>query len=366
MGLANAQRALNYIRIIAEFISQPEWRDVVPMFGIINEPLLEAIGPDSLRSFYVAAHGLIRSITGYGAGYGPWIGIHDGFYGADSWRDFMRGGDRIFMDMHPYFAFNGGQTRVDPIANGTGSGAGGVWPGIACQRWNALFSNSRSEFGVTVAGEWSNGFNDCGLFLNGVGLPATYAGNCNLWQDSTNWDEATKAGLRKFATASMDALDSWFFWTWKIGNSTRGIVEAPLWSYQLGLEGGWIPRDPRTAYGTCSKLGSPLTPVKGPYPSWMTGGDGAGPPRDARSYPWPPSMIAGGGAPTIVPHYAATGIIATLPPPTYTASDGHTISSGNGWFNTQDTAPAPTPIQGCVYPDAWNPKPTAVSSQCLA
>jgi len=41
MGMANAQRALNYIRIIAEFIMQPEWRDVVPIFGVINEPVLE-------------------------------------------------------------------------------------------------------------------------------------------------------------------------------------------------------------------------------------------------------------------------------------------------------------------------------------
>lgn len=38
MGIANAQRTLDYIRILAEFISQPQYRDVVPMFGIINEP----------------------------------------------------------------------------------------------------------------------------------------------------------------------------------------------------------------------------------------------------------------------------------------------------------------------------------------
>lgn len=37
MGIANAQRALDYIRIITEFISQPEYKDVIPMFGIINE-----------------------------------------------------------------------------------------------------------------------------------------------------------------------------------------------------------------------------------------------------------------------------------------------------------------------------------------
>lgn len=48
MGYANAQRSLDYIRIIAEFISQPQYKDVVPMFGIINEPQGNTIGQDAL------------------------------------------------------------------------------------------------------------------------------------------------------------------------------------------------------------------------------------------------------------------------------------------------------------------------------
>jgi len=49
MGMANAQRTLNYIRIITEFISQAEWKDVVPMFGIVNEALITTIGTAELR-----------------------------------------------------------------------------------------------------------------------------------------------------------------------------------------------------------------------------------------------------------------------------------------------------------------------------
>ena len=48
MGLANAQRSLDYIRIIAEFISQPEYSDVVVMFGITNEPQGTTVGKDAL------------------------------------------------------------------------------------------------------------------------------------------------------------------------------------------------------------------------------------------------------------------------------------------------------------------------------
>ena len=49
MGIANAQRTLNYIRIITEFISQAEWKDVVIMFGIVNEPVVNTIGMTELR-----------------------------------------------------------------------------------------------------------------------------------------------------------------------------------------------------------------------------------------------------------------------------------------------------------------------------
>jgi hypothetical protein len=50
MGLANAQRTLYHIKTLAEFVSQPEWRTVVPMLSILNEPLAPLIGMDRLRS----------------------------------------------------------------------------------------------------------------------------------------------------------------------------------------------------------------------------------------------------------------------------------------------------------------------------
>ena len=50
MGLANAERSLDYIRIITVFISQPEWRDVIPMFGMVNEPYLHEIGEEQVQS----------------------------------------------------------------------------------------------------------------------------------------------------------------------------------------------------------------------------------------------------------------------------------------------------------------------------
>ena len=52
MGLANAQRTLNYIRIFMEFFTQPEYTNVIPMFGIINEAVVGTIGRNTLTSLY--------------------------------------------------------------------------------------------------------------------------------------------------------------------------------------------------------------------------------------------------------------------------------------------------------------------------
>lgn len=101
--------------------------------------------------------------------------------------------------------------------------------------------NSQTAFGVTVAGEWSNGkrilkyhimillqflqfptvpysgYNDCGLFLKGPQTTSTsYGGNCSIWQDSSTWNQTVKDGVQEFSLATMDALQDWFFWTWKV------------------------------------------------------------------------------------------------------------------------------------------------------
>ncbi|KAJ7872514.1 hypothetical protein B0H14DRAFT_3860373 [Mycena olivaceomarginata] len=54
MGFANAQRMLDYIRVIVEFISQPEDKDSIPMFEIVNEAYLPGIGCDVLMSLCVS------------------------------------------------------------------------------------------------------------------------------------------------------------------------------------------------------------------------------------------------------------------------------------------------------------------------
>ncbi|KAI0628059.1 glycoside hydrolase superfamily [Trametes polyzona] len=364
MGIANAERSLDYIRTFAEFISQPEYKDVIPIFGVLNEPLLHTIGRGPVSSFYLRVYEMVRGITGVGEGNGPVIAFHDGFDPLKNWADFLPGADRVAIDDHPYFAFDG-QTNREPLNitadGGDGTMFGGKWPQQACNAWGPSMNNSRQNFGITVAGEFSNAINDCGLFVNGINGGARYGAGCDYWMDASQWSDENKQGLLNYALASMDALGDYFFWTWKIGESaTTNTVQAPLWSYKLGLDNGWMPKDPRAAVGTCAKLGVAGQPWGGSFQAWQTGGAGAGtiaPAATADIPAWPPALTnVPAASASLVPQYTSAASPVTLPPQTLTTTAGvtPTASVGNGWFNAQDTAPAVTPISGCAYPNAWD------------
>ncbi|KAL5490260.1 hypothetical protein ACEPAI_5093 [Sanghuangporus weigelae] len=368
MGYANAQRSLDYIRILAEFISQPQYKDVVVMFGITNEPQAPIIGADPLQRFYFEAYNIVRRAGGTGEGNGPMVSYHDGFLGLGNWAGFLPGADRIAMDLHPYLCF-GGQS-ADPVS---------AFVNTPCTAWANNMNDSMSAFGLSAAGEFSNAINDCGLYVNGVNLgtrfEGTYpggfprVGSCDTVLDWQNWDDNTKQQYRELALSSMDALQNWFFWTWKIGNSSvYNTVMAPHWSYQLGLQNGWMPTDPRESVGRCGAnhlFVGPLAPS-------ATGGTGADtiPASVSEALAWPPPTLSNAGAIADLPSYTPTGAVSTLPAPTFTATSAHatsTIDAGNGWFNAQDTDGLMTDIAGCNYLDPWiGPTAAPPSPLCSA
>jgi glucan 1,3-beta-glucosidase len=140
-----------------------------------------------------------------------------------------------------------------------------------------------------------------------------------------------------------------------------GKVESPHWSYQLGLQEGWLPSDPRSGAGTCAKQGI-VSPLGRSLSGYQTGGPGAGTFLEAQvaSYgQWPPSSMSGVTIMSGLPVYVQTGTPITLTAPTPTSyppsySPTGTISVGNGWANPNDTVSAYVPIAGCNYPNPWN------------
>nr|ODN93000.1 glucan 1,3-beta-glucosidase [Cryptococcus depauperatus CBS 7855] len=362
MGLANAQRSLDYIRTLAQFIAQPQYAPVVQMFGFINEPSGTAIGKDPIASFYLEAYTMIRDITGLGAGKGPLISMHDSFIGITNWYGYLPEADRLVIDQHTYMVFQDQpQGTVDDFRK------------LPCQWWAASTNKTSQQFGPNVGGEWSAAWNDCGLWVNNVGSGSRYdgtyngyadkkTGSCDYWNDYTQWNQSTIDALNHFVLGSMDALQNYFFWTWKIGNSTSGVAEPnPFWHYRLGLQHGWIPKDPREAAGTCEADGAAMNPFDGNFANpGATGGAGAGhiPASISSEYPWPPPSFTNVPSASMskLPQYTQTGTRITMPGPSYTKpGSSETIDAGNGWFNADAGAhQAYATIADCSYPPEYS------------
>ncbi|OJT07869.1 hypothetical protein TRAPUB_1271 [Trametes pubescens] len=368
MGIANAERSVDYIRVIAEFISQPEYRDVVPMFGVTNEPFGPTIGTDAIRRYYLQAYNTVRTASGTGEGNGPWVVFHDAFFGLTNWAGFLPNADRTQLDIHQYICF-GGQSADNYGAR--------VSANQACKTWASGQNDSMTAFGMTHVGEWSLAINDCGQWVNGVNLGARYdgtfsggsfpfVGDCSTYTDYTTYDAQWKADMKQFALQSMSALQNWFFWTWKIGNSTvTGQPPSPAWSYQLGLQQGWMPTDPRLSEGVCDNS----DPFVGPLSAWQTGGAGAGqiPQTVQAALAWPPTSLTDVANVATIPQYTQTGALVSLPAPTVTAVSGKatsTLSEGS-WNNPSDTQSMFVPIATCGYLDPWM-GPNASPDPCPA
>lgn len=365
-GLVSAQRTLDIIRVITEFIAQPEISNVVPIFGILNEPNLPVgIGMDSIRRFYVEVYKSVRNVTGTGEDHGPMIAFHDGFMGLNSWTNFMQGGDRIAWDLHPYVCF------VPPF------GTREELVSSACNGFQANTDQGLQQFGVMMAGEWSLANNDCGLFLNGpfqgVRYDGTWSsgqykkqGDCEPYDNWGNYSRQTKQTMKNGAIAQLQAFRNSFFWTWKIGNSLRtGGPVNPNWSYLLGLQEGWMPTDPYTeSKGACAKLqaeDASITKTSLDWKSTFAGYQtGAASSYSAQSstYSWPPVSIYSSGSATMLPAsslpaYTPTGKVMIPPTPTYSVSfTNEPTPSIDPWTVGGRQTPAYTAVAGCSYFDS--------------
>jgi glucan 1,3-beta-glucosidase len=231
------------------------------------------------------------------------------------WADDLPGADRVIVDGHSYFVFNGANTARIDVAAVDGL-PGGTWPAQACRAWGPEYNASRNNFGPSIGGEFSAAPNDCALFINGVGSGSDHP-QCAEYQDWENYTTGMKEGIKNYVLASFDSFGDWFFWTWKIGPSSAGRVEAPLWSYSLGLANGWMPTDPREATGKCLAMGVTRVEWDGTFEPARTGGVPTPtiPASYTAQYPWPPASISDvAGAPSSLPRFTEPVPALTLPP----------------------------------------------------
>lgn len=142
----------------------------------------------------------------------------------------------------------------------------------SCQVLSNLTEFASSNI-YTIIGEWTTAPTDCAKWLNGRGLGARWDGSfkpdgpsdptfgsCDgMTGDMSTFSDDYKAFMRQYYEAQVaigEAIQGWVYWTWKVREayvcgfsdlSFQCVIQvenADDWSYQRGLQGGWIPQDP--------------------------------------------------------------------------------------------------------------------------
>lgn len=256
LGDLNAERTTGLVSDMIQFFSKPEWSHVVPIFGVLNEPAMMSIPEAKVRKWYQDTYDSIHKLLGEQAA--PLLTFHDGFIPLPRWRGFFgKTFEKTVLETHLYMIFDDDlvamprQTQVN----------------FPCQAWKRDLNESNSLTGPTMVGEFSVATNDCGKYLNGMGLGARYDGTleqegptphpvcptctCKGVDDWRKFTDEYKQFLLEFMEKQMDAYEygiGWFYWTYK----TQDHIN-PHWDYLLAWEQGYAPKDVNAREHTCGK-----------------------------------------------------------------------------------------------------------------
>ncbi|EJU03858.1 glycoside hydrolase family 5 protein [Dacryopinax primogenitus] len=235
---SNVQRSQAIIQTLANEFSQGQYGGAVTAIELVNEPA-GYYSEDLLtcaRNYYGSTYTTVRNAGNLV------VVLHDAFQSLDYWNGFLTsntGASNVLMDTHIYQVFNTDQLQES-------------WQGHindACSNGARLASFAEQNL-WTVVGEWSTASTDCAVNLNGRGVGArydgtypgsSYIGNCyGQTGDQSTFSADYKTFLRQFWEAQVTAYEQaqgWIYWCWK-------NEQADDWSYQKGVQNGWIPSNP--------------------------------------------------------------------------------------------------------------------------
>lgn len=253
-GKLNGQRSLDIHDQLSQFFAQDRYKNVVAFYGLGNEPA-QSIPQADLIAWTTKAYELVR-----GNGVEAIQVFSEALRGLDAWSGKLTGyGDKLAIDMHEYTIFDNNLIQLKHAARVS----------FACDTFTAQIAASvNTGFGPTMVGEWSQADTDCTRYLNGVGNGARWNGSfsgtigspkcptldkrcdCSAANaDPSKFDDGYKVFLQTWAEAQMDAFEAgwgWFYWTWR-------TESAPLWSYEAGLDGKFMPSTAYKRDWGCSK-----------------------------------------------------------------------------------------------------------------
>lgn len=254
-GDTNGDRTIDIHKQLSTFFTQPRYKNIVTMYGLVNEPRMVELDTSKVLDWTQRATSAIQGNNFTGI-----IIFGDGFMGLDNWQGKLQNQKNLLLDVHQYVIFNVEQIVLnhhDKI-------------NFACGGWTqqALRSeNKQTGFGPTLCGEWSQADTDCAEYLNNVGVGSRWEGTLNMAStpggsgdgsvltptcptknspqctcdganaDPSQYTDEYKKWLLMFAEAQMHSFEQgwgWFYWTWQ-------TESAKQWSYKDGMAAGIMP-----------------------------------------------------------------------------------------------------------------------------
>lgn len=275
-GELNRQRSLEMHDQLSQFFAQDRYKNVVTIYGLVNEPLMLSLPVEKVLNWTTEATNLVQK-----NGIKAWVTVHDGFLNLDKWDKMLKNRpSNMMLDTHQYTVFNTGEIVLNHTRRVE----------LICESWYSMIQQinitstgfvsslshgynllTLSRWGPTICGEWSQADTDCAQYVNNVGRGTRWEGTFSL-TDSTQYcptasegtcsctqanavpgvySEGYKTFLQTYAEAQMSAFESamgWFYWTW-------ATESAAQWSYRTAWKNGYMPKK---AYSPSFKCGDTI------------------------------------------------------------------------------------------------------------
>ena len=111
-GSLNAQRSLELHDQLSKFFAQDRYKNVVTVYGLVNEPLMLALPTESVLDWTTQATQKVQK-----NGLTATIVFHDGFLTLNKWYSMMKNGPpNMMLDTHQYTIFNTGEIVLNHTA----------------------------------------------------------------------------------------------------------------------------------------------------------------------------------------------------------------------------------------------------------
>ncbi|GAC74378.1 hypothetical protein PANT_11c00030 [Moesziomyces antarcticus T-34] len=240
----NVQRTLNVLQTMSREFSQAKYANSVTAIELLNEPVTDQ---NVVLDFYKRGYEVVRYPNGRNAAESPLLVVIGDEFMSPAWSNYWNDKllppqyEAVSVDSHIYTIFDDNSLRLSSKDR----------TGYYCSLKPKIAAANKVHY--QLLGEWTPAFTDCAQGLNGRGRGARYDGtftgskgkinSCGpKTGDASAFSDNYKRLLGTMWESQVDSYEAgigWLMWTWKTEPKA-----AEDWSYQKGLQYGWIPKDP--------------------------------------------------------------------------------------------------------------------------